>query len=259
MLLNSYDYLHWATGTFLEVLVCGLAIQRRLFSRFPFFAIYVTLVVVKEIIWWWLYHAVGPQTQTAFYFYWVAQGILLGARGLVIAEICLRTLRPYRGLWMLGRDLLVGTALILLFNAGLTTVGSRFWIGQFVLRAERGLELAAVGILVMLLALCRYYGLRLELLDRMVVVGLGFYSGVQVVNNSFIHELLTHYFEWWNETRALSFQVAVVIWCLALRKPLPPERPAPELLSQQIYDELTPQVSFQLRKLNDRLLAILKS
>jgi len=51
----------------------------------------------------------------------------------------------------------------------------------------------------------------------------------------------------------------MVFWWLALRKPLPTPAPAPALLSQQVYDEVSPQVNERLRALNQRLLEMFKS
>ena len=257
MHLTLGESLLGAASTLLELLVCAFAFRRRLYLRLPFFTAYLALLVGRTLILWWFYLGPGYGSRVSFYYFWVSQGILLAARAAAVAEIAWRALRGYRGVWALGWRVLLIIALFLLLHATLDARGSRPWISPFILTAERGLELAAVGILVLLLAICRYYGIQLEPVQKMIALGMGLYSAVQVLNNSVLR--VTHYFAMWNEIRIVSFQVALVIWLVALRKPLPATAPAPPLLPQRVYDELSPQVNYRLRALNQRLLEILKS
>ena len=257
MHLTLSDYLLWAASTLLEVVVCAFAFRRRLYLRLPLFTAYLALLVSRTLILWWFYLGTGYGSRVSFYYFWVTQGILLAARAAAVAEIAWRALREYRGVWALGWRVLLIIALFLLLHATLDARGSRPWISPFILTAERGLELAAVGILVLLLAICRYYRILLDPLQKTIALGMGFYSAVQVLNNSVLR--VTHYFPMWNQIRFISFQVALVIWLLALLRPLPAAVPAPALLPQSVYDELSPQVNYRLRILNQRLLEILKS
>lgn len=259
MHLTFEIYLLLGGNSLLGLVVCAYAFRRRLYLRLPLFTAYLTLLFLRNLALWWFYLGPGYDSRAAFDYFWVTQGLLLVARAAAIGEIAWRTLREYRGVWALSSLLLIGITLFLLVQAGLSAAGNRSWIAPFVLTAERGLELAAVAILVTLFYLSRYYGIRMTPLQRMVALGLGIYSGVQVINNSFMREWLTRYFGWWGHIRVISFLVALAIWWWALRKPLPAEPPKPVLLSQDVYDELAPQVSFRLRKLNDRLLELLKS
>ena len=93
----------------------------------------------------------------------------------------------------------------------------------------------------------------------MVALGLGLYSTVQVLNSTFLRELRVEYLGLGNLIRMVSFVAVLLIWLLALRKPLPTAAEAPILLPQHIYDEVAPQVNYRLRLLNQRLLEILKS
>ncbi len=256
---TSWNYLIWGATSLLKGCVCVYAFRRRLYLRLPLFTAYLMLLVVRSLALWWLYQGPGYGSPAAFQFFWVTQGILLIARGAAIAEIARRTLYKYRGIWALGSLLLVAIALLLIVQAGVVALGNRAWIAPFVLTAERGLELAAVVILVSLFCLSRYYGIQMEPVEKLLALGLGIYSALQVINNSFHEGWLTQYFPWWADVRVISFQAALVIWWLALRKPLPTEQPAPVMLPQDVYDELTPQVNFRLRRLNERLLGLLKS
>jgi len=259
MQLSAPEYALWVTTTFLKVLVCTLALRHRLFARLPFFTIYLVLTTAREILFWWLYHSFGYHSTIAFYGFWVSQAVLLGGRAAVVAELTWRALRGYRGVWALGWRLLCFFGLILLFHAAMDARGNASFLVGFIVTAERDLELAIAGILVALLATGRYYRIPFDPVQRMVALGLGFYSAVQVLNNGLPREWQTLYFDWWNAIRVITFQATLVIWLWALRKPLPAAAPAPELLPQDIYDELSPQVNYRLRVLNERLLEILKS
>ncbi len=243
----------WVSGLILEGLVCILAIRRGLFGRLPTFTTYLVLVLARDLWGFWLSRQLDYRSAVLLHAYWGTQAIVLLARGVAIGEICRRSLQPYRGVWALAWRLLVLGASILLLHAAWVAWEKSAWFGSFVLSAERGLELAAVVVLVLLLTIWRYYDIRVEPILAMVALGLGLYSAVQVANNSFMGDWLTKYFHWWDAVRVVSFQVAVVVWCLALRKPLPALRPRPVLLEQRVYDELAPQVSYRLRELNDRL------
>jgi len=259
MHLTLGSYVFGIVNLLLELVVCVYAFRRRLYLRLPMFTAYLTLLLARNLVLAFLYQAFGENSRVAFDSYWATQSMLLAARGAAVGEIAWRTLRMYRGIWALGSLLLAGIALVLIAEAWLAALGNRSRLAAFVLTAERGLELAVVVLLVALFCLSRYYGIRMERVEKLVALGLGVYSAFQVINNSFMREWLARYFQWWAEFRVASFLAALVIWWLALRKPLPAEQPAPVMLPQDVYDELAPQVSFRLRKLNERLLELLKS
>ncbi len=258
MPFSSSNFFLAMASSLLQLAVCVLAWRRRLYLRLPLFTAYLTLLLVRTLFLWVLYLSVGYDSPLSFQGYWVSQGILLAARGVAVAEIAWRAVREYRGVWALGWRLLCGIALLLLVHAAVDARGAASWIAPFLLTAERDLELAVLGILVVLLTLCRYYGIRLEPVQKMVALGMGFYSAIQSLNNSFVQDWLARYFTAWSAVRVFSFEVTLVIWLVALRRPLPAAAPAPVLLPQKLYDELSPQVNNRLRVLNQRLLEILK-
>lgn len=256
MSLTCGDYLLWASGSVLLLVVCVFALRRRLYLRLPLFTAYLFLVLLREPGAWWAYYG-GYAPRTAFFYYWLTQAVLLAARGAATAEIAWRILRDYRGVWALAWRLLCLVMMVLLVIAAGDSYRNAYWIFAFILTAERGFEVTATVILIALLTLTSYYRIRLEPAQRMVALGLCFYSVVQVLNNSF-RLWLPQYFHLPSTIRVVSFDVALVIWWLALRKPLPLAGPLPALLRQEVYEEFSPQVNNQLRELNQRLLEILK-
>src|SRR5713101_4359189 len=184
MQLSLTDNVLWGVTALLELLVCAYALRRRLYRRLPLFTSYTILLFVREISLWLTYRYAGYTSQVAFYYYWGTQGMLVAARGLVIVELSWRVLREYRGIWALSWRLLLSIFTLLLLIAAWDAYGNTYWIAPFILTAERGLELAGLLILLTLLLLGTYYGVRLESVERMIIGGLTFYSAVLVVNNT---------------------------------------------------------------------------
>ena len=260
MHLTLTDYLLWGTTTLLDLVVCVYAFRRRLYLRLPMFTAYVTLLLVRKLGLWWMY-VVGPgyTSSLTFDYFWVTQTLLLAARAAAIVEIARRSLSEYRGVWALGWRVLSLLAFFVVVYAGVDALGNAHWVAMFILSSERGLELAASAVLIMLFLLCAYYQIRMESVVRLVATGLCFYSAVQVLNNTLLQASLARYFSWGSAIRQASFVVPLLIWIYALRKPLAVQAPVPELLPQQVYDQVAPQVNYRLRALNDRLRGMLRS
>ncbi len=259
MPLNSIELLLWALGAFLQLSLCVLIFWRGLHRRLPIFTSYAVLVLLVAILVWGAYRRWGYRSWTAWYFGWIAQGVALFVRGAAVAELCWRILRAYSGVWGLAWRVLALLAVLLTAHALVAAEADAHWVVPFVLTAERGLEMMIAAVLLALLTTCAYYRIGVEPSYRWIVVGLCFNSIIQALNNSFLRNWLSTHLFFWNGIRQSSFDVAIAVWCLALWKPLPAERPAPVLLGQQVYDELTPQVNYRLRMLNQRLLEILRS
>lgn len=258
MHLSVLDYVYWDVGIAFEVFVCALAFRRGLFRSLPLFTIYLSLLVAREGIWFAAYHLLDSSSTAVLALYWVMQAILLVARGAAVAEISWCVLAPYRGVWQLCRGFLLVIAGILIATAAAAAHRNGPKLAAVVLTAERGLELAVVGILVFALAFCRHYDLKIQPPVPLIALGLGLYSAIQVANNTFFQGLHSWHFVLWSAVRHVSFDIALVTWCVALWRPLRAPEPAPVLLEREVYDSIAPQVSSRLRELNSRLLEMLK-
>ena len=251
--LSPLDAWIWAVGTTLEVGVFTLALYRGLYRRLPIFTTYIGLVVLWEALQWSTLQRMNPASGRYFYFYWISQAVLLTARGLVVAELCYRVVRPYRGVWLLARLLLLLTAATLLVFAAMESAGTAVYLDRFIPATERGLEFAVVGSLLALLGICRYYGLELDLITRAVALGLSLYSILTIVNNSMIFESILPHFWLWTVLRRFSYQGALLVWVWPLLQPLAEREPLPVMASAGMYQELAPELSERMRELNNRL------
>jgi hypothetical protein len=253
MLLSPLTYTNWVFGTALEVFACSLALYRGLFRRLPIFTGYLILLVIYDCSWWLVYHLLDLHSKVAFFIYWGLQAALLIARGAVIAEICWRLLRDYSGIWRLARQALsiAGAILVLLAIPRWNQRGPRLTL--MVLSGERGLQFAVVVVIIIGLAFCRYYQIRIERPIPLLLLGFGMYSAIQIVNNAFLEVWRSNYFARWNGIRSASFEMATVFWCVALWKPLPAARSAPALLEPEVYLQISPEMNGRLRELNQKL------
>jgi hypothetical protein len=257
--LNIGENLLWGIGAALKVSLCALVFYRRLYRRFPFFTLYASLLVAEVAFVWFAYRTWGYTSRAGWYAYWLALGIVLTARGLVIAELCSACLKNYAGLWSLARRLLLLAALALLASASFAAVLNGYRIDTFVLAAERGLELAAAVILILLFAISVRYKVWLEPMERSILLGLALYSIFQMLNRTFMSPWMTPYFSWWESVRIGCFDIAMLIWLYPLRQPLPSASEAPALISEQVVLDLLRQLLQGMRELTNELKRMVKT
>lgn len=256
--MSLSDKFQWAAGALLQLTVLFLALRRRLFGRQPFLTLYLCLLIVEQIVMAVVYAALGVRSYISFYTFWALQAVLVSFRGSAVYEVCRILLAPFAGVWKLSRSVLLLIAAILTVTAFLAAAQSGPRISAIISTTSRGLELAIVGVLIFGLAFCRYYQVRVPGYLIWICLGFGFYSAVQVVNDTFLRRFLLGYFPLWEQLWVLSFNIAVLIWCVALWKPLPALQLAPATLEPATYGALAPQVTSRLRELNSRLLEMWK-
>ena len=252
MHLTQLENYLWALGTALKVLLCALAWYRRLYRRLPFFFLYVFLLVAEVLVVWSVYRLSGYTSRLAWYTYWYAVGILLAARGFVVAELCRATLRDYPAIWSLLRKALGFIAVIVTVTAAIVAYQNKIPIAAFILTAERGLEISILVILVTMIGLAVRYDLAPARLERDIILGLALYSTFQVLNDSFMNQWMAPHFLWWNSIRILTFDVALLLWIFALRRPIPPpDRPI--LLSTDVSQHLLGDLLARMRETIEKL------
>ncbi len=257
--LSLIESVHWAVTVLTEVVVLTFALRRKLFHRLPVFTTYLCILVANEVIISLTYSFAGIRSHTSFYVYWSMQAVQVLLRAAVVYEICRDLLSPYAGVWALSGPFLILLGLVLAGGAVATARHRIHPISATTLMGERGLEFTVVAILILGLIFCRYYGVRIDRYLAWIALGLGFYSAVQVANNTFLGNWLTKTnFTIWQVLHEISFNVATIFWLVALWKPLPARQPAPILLDRGEYDRLAPQMTLRLRELNSRLLEMWK-
>lgn len=222
MRLTTSELALWYVSLFLELMVCALAFRRRLYRQLPVFTGYVTAVLVRGIFMYWVYHRMGYTSRPAFYSFWSTQAVLLGWRGASIGELAWTASRPYLGLRVVLKWLVASISVALLIWGSWLAIKTPSRLPTFVLALERDLELTAAIVLLVLLSLAVYYQVMLSATQKLIALGLFLYSLVQVVNNAISTEWLRPYFHSWEIVRLISFHIALIVWLVALIKPLVP-------------------------------------
>lgn len=226
--LTTSELVLWYVSMLLEPVVCALAFRRRLYHELPIFTGYTAAVLVHGLPLYWVYHQMGYASRSSFYFFWSTQAALLVWRGAAVGEIAWNASRPYPGLRVVMKWLVVAISLTLIFIALWFAVEAPSRLPAFVLALERDLELTAAIVLLMLFLLAFHYDVNIGGIQKRIAVGLFFYSLVQVINNAVSKAWLLPYFHWWRIVRLTSFHVALLIWLVALVKPVEQE-PAAEV------------------------------
>jgi hypothetical protein len=258
MAITPLEILQYGGGMALEAGVCALALHRGLHGRFRLFTIYLCALVPCDVIRWIPILTLGLASHAAFWTYWITQILLMLLRAAVVVEICHYLLGAYPGVWRLCRAVLITVAAVIVSTAVLTVEPRGLWITRAMMTAERGTELAILGAVLFTLVFCRYYRIPMSFAVGFLTLGFGLYSAIQVANNTFFNHWLAAYLPYWGEVRVQGFNFVLLIWLVALWKPLPAPGKMPVLLDPEIYANVTLQVNTRLRQLNARLEGMLK-
>jgi hypothetical protein len=258
MLLDLMHNARWIMAAVLEISVPVLALRHGLFRRLPIFTAYLISVVLVETIRVSLIPKLGFASRAYFWCYWLTQAVLIGLRGMVVAEICCKVLGKNIGIWRLCRIILSAVAAILFANAAVAAWHNQNHVTVLITILERDLELAILGTLIFAFMFTRYYMIRVDRLITLVSAGLLFYSAVQVANHEIISVFTAGFYPLYAQIVVNSFAISMLIWLAAVWKPVPTEAPATAMLGAQAYAQVMPLMNLRLRELNSRLLEILR-
>jgi hypothetical protein len=221
--LTTPELALWYASMLLELILCVLALRRRLYEQLPVFTSYTAAVLIHGVPLYLVYRAAGYTSRLAFYFFWITQAGLLVFRGAAIGELAWTASRAYLGLRVVMKSIVTATCTILSVTAVWYAVEVPSRLPAFVLALERDLELTAGVVLLVVFFLTSYYDASFGVIQKRIATGLFIYSLLQVINNAVSKEWLQHYFHWWNIVRLTSFQIALLIWLIAVLKPVEQE------------------------------------
>ncbi len=258
MHLAASVYALWTFTEILEGLLCAIVVHRRLWRRLPLFTTYVLLKFLVTTALWLVYKHLGYESVFAYYFFWSTQSLLLVTRAGVCAELCWLAFRSRPGLWLHVRKLLIAITAVILVYAAIDAYRQASVVTSFILTTERGLELTVAILLTSLLLIANRYRIPVERVPSLIAVGVCIHSAFQILNNTLFKHWLDPYFSWWNNVQIVSFQVALVIWLIALRRPLPETKPAPTLLPKDTYYSYARLIGQRLKDLDNDIQEVMK-
>lgn len=246
-------------GTYaLELINVGLAIRRKLYRSLPIFFVYISFLLCRDFLFLTVQHAPFIRTHAYAYTYWATEAILSAFRLATVLEICRQTVRPYTAVWALAWRVLSTIGIILVLfgvnSARHNTSRPRFFITTTMQR----FELLQAVLLLTVLAIGVYYTLHIPPLYKWVLVGICFYSAVEVANFELgritIHPTNTFF----DYVHRYAFTITQAIWAWAMWRhgDLPPQKR--EFIPQDVFDEHSADIHNRLRELNDRLKQFLR-
>jgi len=250
MHLTASAFALWTLTVILEGLLCAFVVQRRLWRCLPLFSSYVFFKFLVTTGLWLVYKRFGYDSNSARYFFWSTQSLLLVSRASVCAELCWLAFKSRPGLWSYVRRVLMAISAVILLYAAIDAYRQVSGIRGFVVTSERGLELSIAIFLTSFLIIASRYGIPMERAPFLIAIGLCLHSAFQVLNNTLFKTWLDPYFSWWRNAYMVSFQVALVIWLVALRRPLLETKPTPSLLPSGTYHSYSRVINQRLKDLD---------
>lgn len=243
----------WYSTFLLELLACALALRKRLYLQLPIFTTYLFTLILRAAFIFAVYRSFGYASPFAFYSYWISEAVLMAGRAGSIGELAWRASRPYAGFRVVLKWALMLLTFVLLAHAAVAAMLQLSRIPAFVLTLERDFELTAAVVLVAFFALTRRYDVPVQTLQRLVAAGLIFYSLVQVTNNEISKYWMESHFHWWEAVRSSSFDVALIIWLIALARPSSPQADQNELVDTAVASGFMTKGTAALHELANQL------
>jgi hypothetical protein len=250
----------WGCSALVQLIVLILLFSKGNFRKLPVFTVYTALNISQVVFLLIVYQVYGVYSATAGTLAWASECVTLLAQALATTEILGITLKPYRGIWGLGWRALVLTSAIVIVLAVWATRTS--WALAKWFELERGYHLTFATALVVFLMLVRYYSIPVATPYKIILSGFCFYSCMEVLVNTFFQAVFSSSFPRHQSLRQFSmmssFIVALLLWAVALRKPLPAVNAQVASNSDLSYQSLSPEINEQLRALNEKLARLWK-
>ena len=234
----------------LQVVVVYCLLSRKLWPVYPGLLAYFLMNIFQGCLLFFAYRTWGYLDHRTQLLAWSSEIPVLLMRAWAIADICWLLLGSYRGVWGLAWRLLSALGLGLVCYS-IVSAG-RVW-NQAVLRANIGLELTTVMVLVALFLFARHYEIAPSPAIRALALGFFLYSGFTVLNHKILQLWLRQYVPGWQILSTLPFIASVCLWLWAVRQPVAKTLKDLSVLPRDVYYAFTPEVNLRLRGLNERL------
>lgn len=245
----------WGASFLAQAVVCSILLLRRHFRTLPFFTAYIVLNLCQATFLYPVYHRYGWASNIAYVSAWWSEAITLLARAFATVEVLRLVLIPYRGIWGLAWRLLSSTCLVVFICVVIASRGSAGWA---LMQADRGYHLIFAAALIACLVLIRYYGIRVEAVYRVLLVGFCSYSCIKILINTvlqgFLYQQYVSFEPIWQTFAVFSYLIVVAFWAAALARPLPEIAEQRAALPPSVYTRVSPEINYQLRTINKKLM-----
>lgn len=242
----------------LDLLLIFLVFQRKVLHKLTFLVVYAVVYVPRNIVMGWLSHTALYGTRGVFFLYWGLAFLLSFLRLLLIGEICRRVLRAYAAVWYFAwRFLVIVAGIFLVWTASAVVQNAGHW-KWLITAADQRVSVMQAVILLLVLGIGTYYQVHISRFFQLIFVGSCIYSALQVTNNALIRIMPIPPDSLFDYIQRSDITIMVAIWVWALWRWADVPSISPEMISQEVYDNVSPDVHSRLQILNDRLAKMLK-
>src|SRR5437867_3301359 len=123
--LASWQLWLWALNVSAEIGVCYLIVRRGAYKFLSLFFFYLVSDLAQSTVMFLAYKQSGFSSWTSYIVAWSAQGIVVMARGMAVAEVCKNSLSGYQGIWAFGWRIIAGVGIIVALYAGFSALLAR--------------------------------------------------------------------------------------------------------------------------------------
>lgn len=245
----------WLASVLAQIFVGATLIFGQHYRRLPFFTSYIILDLCQAAFLYEIYKYYGQQSPVSFAAAWWSEGITLTARLCATAEVLRLVIIPYRGIWGLAWRLLASVSLLVAIGVALFSTNNPLWK---VLQADRDYHLIFAVSMVACLLMIHHYRISVDGVYKTLLIGFCFYSCVKILLNAAAEGYL--YFKFaqfgtiWQTATLLPFCIVLVIWAVALARPLPALKPQQATLPASVYERMSPELNVQLQQINNKLM-----
>jgi hypothetical protein len=249
----------WALSIVLQFTLFALLFVKGNFRRLPVLTAYIGLNLCQAAYLILLYSSVGSSLGPVKSLAWSTEGVTLVFQALAASEALRLVLGRCPGIWGLGWRLLAFISAILLASIAKHAAGNYHWA---LLEADRGYHLIFAVAMICCFLLLRYYAVLIPFPYKMLLGGFCFYSCASILINTLFQDILfrnyTDYEPIWQFASVLSFAIVQGVWIIALRKQLAADTRPSAFSSDDIYQQLSPELDERLRLIDEKLTRIWK-
>lgn len=247
----------WWAANFLQAALLYRCIRGKYWTRFRLFYFYLSAVLVRELISYYLF-VFHPGLRGTFY--WHTEVLLDLLAYLVIWEITQLAFQYYPGVGRLAQTLVawafVLVAVRLVIVAGTSDHGS---IATTSAELARNLRIVQAAFLIVIVGVVAYYGIPLGRSLKSILGGYAFYVGVSVIDMTVQFELWERFRIWWVHAEQLAYVGSLTIWCYGLWSYHPNPVPVLSSLPEEDYRVLADRTARALKQARNYIIGALRS
>jgi hypothetical protein len=252
--LSTSLKLIWLVSGILQFVILVLVVVHRNYRALPTFAWYIGLNLAQALVMLAVYSHFGFSSVPSFRTYWAGEVVIMLLQTLASTEALHRALQDYPGIWELTWRVILLAILAVTVHAWRAANRNDEW---GLLTAHRGYYITFAVAFVLCLLLIRRYSVSIDPVYKMLIGGFCFYSCGSIFADTLVKlqylQRFPRYVEVWNYSELWVFLVALVIWIIALRRPVRVRPRTPSVASETNYEVVGTQVNAHLRAMNDSL------